>query len=176
VNIDKNVDQAQAIRAVDDYDALPLTGPLRWAHIHGGMTLYTNDDNVLFARGDLSTIDASNLFQAMNKLREAGKTASEAFDILRLESTTGEGGEPMLMAATHTINGCLAVEVAPRAFVVSEGELVTRTSATKWGGGDGMEILEYSGDGTVEVTAELYAEAEFQSAREFASIAELSEE
>jgi hypothetical protein len=76
------------------------------------------------------------------------------------------------MAATHTINGFLAVEVAPRAFVGSTGELVTRTSATKWGGGEGMEILPYTGPGTVEVSAELQAEAEFQSARELASIAE----
>ncbi|AIW02900.1 hypothetical protein KIY87_gp04 [Mycobacterium phage Malec] len=76
------------------------------------------------------------------------------------------------MQATHTINGVLAVEVAPRAFVGAGGELVTRTSATKWGGFEGMEILEYSGDETVEVSDALKAEAEFQSARELASLAE----
>ncbi|QGJ87730.1 hypothetical protein SEA_LEOGANIA_3 [Mycobacterium phage Leogania] len=76
------------------------------------------------------------------------------------------------MKATHTINGFLAVEVAPRAFVGSTGELVTRTSATKWGGFEGMEIIDYDGDGTVEVSDEKRAEAEFQSARELASLAE----
>ncbi|QGH78699.1 hypothetical protein SEA_MIKO_4 [Mycobacterium phage Miko] len=89
--LDKAVDQAQAIRPVEDYDALPLTGPGRWARIHGGMTLYTNDDNVLFAQGDLSTLEASTLFQAMDKLHAAGKTASEAFDILRLEADAVSG-------------------------------------------------------------------------------------
>ncbi|WKW87220.1 hypothetical protein SEA_CHARGERPOWER_4 [Mycobacterium phage Chargerpower] len=89
--LDKAVDQAQAIRAVDDYDAFPLTGPGRWAHIYGNMTLYTNDDNVLFAKGDLSSIEASTVFQVMDKLRESGKTAGEAFDILRLEADAISG-------------------------------------------------------------------------------------
>ncbi|ASR86456.1 hypothetical protein SEA_CHANGELING_3 [Mycobacterium phage Changeling] len=91
MNIDKNVDQAQAIVAADDYDALPLTGPGRWAHVPGGLTLYTNDQNVLFARGDMSSFEASVLFQAMDKLHAAGKTATEAFDILRLESDAVAG-------------------------------------------------------------------------------------
>ncbi|AFV51155.1 hypothetical protein ST20ES_3 [Mycobacterium phage 20ES] len=88
---DKIEDQSHAIRAVEDYDALPLAGPGRWAHIHGGMTLYTNDANVLFAKGGRGTLDRSTLFQAMEKLRQAGKTASEAFDILRLESDAVSG-------------------------------------------------------------------------------------
>lgn len=88
---EKNVDQAQAIRPVEDYDALPVAGPGRWAHIHGGMTLYTNDDNVLFAKGGRGTLERSTLFQAMEKLRQAGKTASEAFDILRLEADAVSG-------------------------------------------------------------------------------------
>ncbi|QZE10904.1 hypothetical protein SEA_AGAPE74_4 [Mycobacterium phage Agape74] len=88
---DKIEDQAHAIRAVEDYDALPLEGPGRWAYIHGGLTLYTNDDNVLFAQGDMSTLDSSTLFQAMEKLRQAGKSAGEAFDILRLEADAISG-------------------------------------------------------------------------------------
>lgn len=91
MNEDKNLNQALAFREVPDYDAFPLEGPGRWARIHGGMVLYTNDDNVLFARGNLSTLEASTLFQVMDKLREAGKTASEAFDILRLESDAVSG-------------------------------------------------------------------------------------
>lgn len=54
--------------------------------------------------------------------------------------------------------------------------MLTRTSATKWGGFEGLEILPYSGTGTVEVSGEQFAEAECQSARELASIAELEEE
>ncbi|AOT24925.1 hypothetical protein PBI_KALPINE_3 [Mycobacterium phage Kalpine] len=88
---DKIVDQAQAIVPADDYDALPLAGPGRWAHVPGGLTLYTNDDTVLFAKGDMSTIESSYLFQAMEKLRLAGKTASQAFDILRLEADAVSG-------------------------------------------------------------------------------------
>ncbi|ADB93697.1 hypothetical protein REDROCK_3 [Mycobacterium phage RedRock] len=88
---DKIVDQAQAIVPVEDYDARPLAGPGRWAHLPGGLTLYTNDENVLFARGDMSTFESSVLFQAMDKLHAAGKTASEAFDILRLEADAVAG-------------------------------------------------------------------------------------
>ncbi|EKF22990.1 hypothetical protein C731_2993 [Mycolicibacterium hassiacum DSM 44199] len=89
--VEKAVNQAQAIRPVEGYDALPLSGPGRWAHIHGGMTLYTNDDNVLFVQGGRGTLERSTLFQAMNKLRRAGKTATEAFDILRLEADAISG-------------------------------------------------------------------------------------
>lgn len=64
------------------------------------------------------------------------------------------------MQATHTIEGHLAVEVAPRAFVAENGHVLTRLSATKWGGGEGLEILDYSGAGTVEVTDEKLAEAQ----------------
>ncbi|AVP41855.1 hypothetical protein SEA_JSQUARED_3 [Mycobacterium phage Jsquared] len=64
------------------------------------------------------------------------------------------------MQATHTIEGYLAVEVAPRAFVAENGHVLTRLSATKWGGGEGLEILNYSGPGTVEVTDEKLAEAQ----------------
>lgn len=88
---EKYVNQATAYREVQDYDALPLAGPGRWARIYGGMTLYTNDDNVLFAQGDMSTMESSTLFQAMDTLREAGKTASEAFDILRLDAAAVSG-------------------------------------------------------------------------------------
>lgn len=82
---DKLESQAQAYREVDDYAAGPLDGPGRWAHIHAGMTIYTDDDNILFAKGDLSTIEASTLFQAMYQLYKAGKTAGEAFDIIRMD-------------------------------------------------------------------------------------------
>ena len=91
MNVDKNLNQAAAIRAVEDYDALPLAGPGRWAHIPGNLTLYTNDDNVLFVNGNRNSLEAMNLFQVMEKLRKAGKTASEAFDILRLDSNAISG-------------------------------------------------------------------------------------
>ena len=52
------------------------------------------------------------------------------------------------MQATHTIEGLLTVEVAPGAFVAENGHVMTRLSATKWGGGEGLEILDYSGPGT----------------------------
>jgi hypothetical protein len=44
-------------------------------------------------------------------------------------------------------------------------------SATKWGGGGGLEILEYSGPATVEVSDEQMAFAEQVSAVEAAIIA-----
>jgi hypothetical protein len=59
------------------------------------------------------------------------------------------------MEATHTVEGLLAVEVAPRAFVVENGQILTRT---------------------VEVSDEQLAEAERVSAQEVASIAESAEE
>lgn len=80
------------------------------------------------------------------------------------------------MEATHTVEGLLAVEVAPRAFVVESGQILTRTSATKCGGWEGLEIGEYSGSGTVEVSDEQLAAAERVSALEVASIAESAEE
>ncbi|ASZ75171.1 hypothetical protein PBI_MISSWHITE_3 [Mycobacterium phage MissWhite] len=64
------------------------------------------------------------------------------------------------MPATHTINGFLARELAPTVFVAENGHLISRLSATKWGGGEGLPIEEYSGPGTVEVTEEKIAEAE----------------
>ena len=70
------------------------------------------------------------------------------------------------MEATHTVEGLLAVEVAPRAFVVESGQILTRTSATKCGGWEGLEIGEYSGSGTVEVSDEQLAAAERVSALE----------
>lgn len=79
------------------------------------------------------------------------------------------------LKGTHTLEGFLAVEAAPRAFVVENGHLLTRTSATKWGGCEGLEILEYSGSDTVEVSAEQLAEAQRLSARELADIAFLAE-
>lgn len=93
--LDKNVDQAQGIVPIDDYEALPLSGPGRWAHPHPGMTLYTNDANVLFLQDDTDSVQASIIFQAMRKLFESGKSATEAFDILRLDApvTTGDLSE-----------------------------------------------------------------------------------
>jgi hypothetical protein len=64
------------------------------------------------------------------------------------------------MAATHTVEEYLAVEVFPEVFVVENGHLLTRTSATKWGGWEGLDIQEYQGPGTVEVTDDQLAEAE----------------
>lgn len=77
-------------------------------------------------------------------------------------------------AATHTINYYLAVEVAPRAFVAETGNVLTRTSATKWGGFGGMEIVEYTGPGVVEVSALQLSKAQSASARELADIAEIN--
>lgn len=70
------------------------------------------------------------------------------------------------MQATHTIEGLLTVEVAPGAFVAENGHVMTRLSATKWGGGEGLEILDYSGPGTVEVSDEKLAEAQRASEAE----------
>ena len=55
------------------------------------------------------------------------------------------------MTATHAIKGLLAVEAAPWVFVLENGLVMTRTAATKWGDGPGLDILEYTGSGTVEV-------------------------
>ncbi|AGK85965.1 hypothetical protein SEA_POMAR16_3 [Mycobacterium phage Pomar16] len=81
-----------------------------------------------------------------------------------------------LMQATHTIEGFLAVETHPRAFVAENGHVITRLSATKWGGWEGLEILEYSGDGQVEVSDEQLAEAEHASQVEAQIIAEAAAE
>ena len=80
------------------------------------------------------------------------------------------------MQATHTIEGYLAVEVAPRAFVAENGHILSRTSATKWGGSEGLEILGYSGPGTVEVNDEQSAEAVRVSELEAQMIAEATAE
>lgn len=69
----------------------------------------------------------------------------------------------MHVQATHTINEYLAVEAAPNAFVVETGNVVTRLGASKWGG-NGLPIVEYTGTDTVEVSPELQAEADRQSA------------
>ena len=58
------------------------------------------------------------------------------------------------MTATHTVEELLAVEAAPYVFVLENGLVMTRTAATKWGDGTGLDILEYTGSGTVEVDEE----------------------
>lgn len=66
-----------------------------------------------------------------------------------------------LHPTTHTIEGILAVEVLPHAFVTAEGDVIGRIGATKWGGWEGLEILEYDGpETTVEVDELAYARAE----------------
>lgn len=86
---DKYADQAQGYKAVDDFDALPLSGPGRWAEIPGG-TLYTNDANVLFLRGD-GSVTASAVFQRLDQAYKAGATAAEAFDSLKGEAAVVTG-------------------------------------------------------------------------------------
>lgn len=88
---DKSVDQAQAYRLVASYDALPLAGPGRWAQLSEGLIMYTNDGNILWAVGDMTTNSSSYFAQARHKLFNAGKTASEAFDILRLDAPAVSG-------------------------------------------------------------------------------------
>ena len=95
---DKIEDQANAFEALDDFEALPRSGPGRWAQPYEGVTLYTNDANVLFPLSD-GTPEAdgtrSLLFQALDKAFQAGETATHAFDRLRNGApvTTGDLSE-----------------------------------------------------------------------------------
>ena len=70
------------------------------------------------------------------------------------------------VAATHTIEGYLAAEVAPNAYVVENGQVVSKTSLSKWGGLGGLELFPYSGPGTVDVNPDQQALAEEASAVE----------
>lgn len=68
------------------------------------------------------------------------------------------------LTATHRIEGHLAVEVAPRVFVVADpkvegGSLITRFAAVKGGGDESLEIVAYEGDEMVEVSEKHLEEA-----------------
>ena len=85
INPDKIIDQAQGYRLADDSDALPLTGPGRWAHLDNGIVLYANDANVVFVQAEESSVALSLMSLAVSKAYEARETASQAFDRLRGE-------------------------------------------------------------------------------------------
>ncbi|EME18759.1 hypothetical protein G419_16198 [Rhodococcus triatomae BKS 15-14] len=86
------------IRALPDFEALPRTGPGRWAYPYEGVTLYTNDADVLFPLSD-GTPEGdggrSLLIKALDKAFTSGETATEAFDRLRNGApvTTGDLSE-----------------------------------------------------------------------------------
>lgn len=83
---DKIADQAKGIQPLDDFEALPLSGPGRWAYPYKGVTLYTNDGNVLFAESDgTPAADGAQslLLQALDKAFRSGESATEAFERLR---------------------------------------------------------------------------------------------
>ena len=82
-NVEKNLSQAQAIVPIANFRGRPLAGPGRWAQVAHGLTFYTNDADVLFVRGQVSSVAASILIQEINQAFKAGETASEAFDRLR---------------------------------------------------------------------------------------------
>lgn len=86
---DKIEDQARSNVPVDDYEAT-LAGAGRWADIPGG-TLYTNDANVLFLKGNGST-SAGVVYLTLDKAYRAGETATHAFDRIRNGAavTTGD--------------------------------------------------------------------------------------
>ncbi|WP_237726978.1 hypothetical protein [Rhodococcus jostii] len=95
---DKIASQAQAIEPMDDFEAIPLEGPGRWAHPYEGVTLYTNDDNILFPESDgtpAANGARSLLLQALDKAFQAGESATSAFDRLRNGApvTTGDLSE-----------------------------------------------------------------------------------
>jgi hypothetical protein len=95
---DKVASQAAAIEPMDDFKALPRTGPGRWAEPYPGVTLYTNDTDVLFPESDGTPVAngaCSLLFQALDKAYQAGESATSAFDRLRNGApvTTGDLSE-----------------------------------------------------------------------------------
>lgn len=80
------------IRPVPSFTALPLEGPGRWAEIEHGLTLYTDDDNILFAKVDYSKRNGfGELIQALRDAYKAGETATQAFDRLRGEAPVVTG-------------------------------------------------------------------------------------
>ena len=95
---DKISSQAVGIEAMHDFEALPCSGPGRWTHPHEGVTLYTNDDRVLFPLSDgTASADGARslLFHALDKAFKAGETATQAFERLRNGApvTTGDLSE-----------------------------------------------------------------------------------
>ncbi|MFF0541738.1 hypothetical protein ACFYTF_02770 [Nocardia thailandica] len=82
---DKVASQATGIVAMDDFKALPRTGPGRWAQPYEGVTLYTNDDKVLFPLSDgTPAADGARslLIHALDKAYKAGETSTQAFERL----------------------------------------------------------------------------------------------
>lgn len=91
---DKILDQARGIQALADFEALPRSGPGRWAVPYQGVTLYTNDANILFPLSDDSPeADGARslLIHALDKAFKAGETATEAFERLRNDATVTTG-------------------------------------------------------------------------------------
>ncbi|WP_210756121.1 hypothetical protein [Gordonia paraffinivorans] len=85
--------QADAYEWVEGgFQAGPLEGPGRWAKTPDGTTIYTNDDDVLFAKS--SNTDSVTFLQAIlaiSKLSDAGNSATTAFNMITRSYKVTEG-------------------------------------------------------------------------------------
>jgi hypothetical protein len=93
--MDKMIDQARGYVALPGFEALPLEGPGRWVIFPDSTVLYTDDSNILFAKGPSDSDTFDDLVIATSKLFHAGRTATQALEQLRgsLPVTTGDLSE-----------------------------------------------------------------------------------
>jgi hypothetical protein len=83
ISNDKMESQALGYVPVPGFAAGPMTGQGRWVVYPDGTVLYTDDNNILFAKNANSTMGLIEAVQAIRGLHLAGKTSSEAFEALR---------------------------------------------------------------------------------------------
>ncbi|MFT4125556.1 MAG: hypothetical protein QM662_04925 [Gordonia sp. (in: high G+C Gram-positive bacteria)] len=88
IHKDKLIDQARGYAPVPSFDALPLTGPGRWALVDPStLVLYTDDNNILFVKNTVRTPGETHphlgwwATQVVHA-HDAGESATEAFDRL----------------------------------------------------------------------------------------------
>lgn len=95
ISDDKMAEQAKGYSLVPSFEARPLEGPGRWAVLSDNSVLYTDDENILFARNKESTPLLSQTIVAIDQLYTKGLTATAAFDKLRgsLPAVSGDLSE-----------------------------------------------------------------------------------
>ncbi|GAC00413.1 hypothetical protein GONAM_15_01220 [Gordonia namibiensis NBRC 108229] len=91
VSDDKMRSQAETYQWVDGFKGGPLSGPGRWVRFADGTFLYTDDDNILFARNDTTTSGLLRLVLAISDIYETGETAAAGFDMLKGNQTVVSG-------------------------------------------------------------------------------------
>ncbi|HMS77213.1 hypothetical protein [Gordonia sp. (in: high G+C Gram-positive bacteria)] len=94
ISEDKLRDQALGYTVIPGYDSWPYEGPGRWAVIDPelDLTVWTNDKTAVAVIAVLSCNEMRPLLDRRDELYAAGKSATEAFDILTegLDIVTGD--------------------------------------------------------------------------------------